>query len=208
MAGGRTDRSHDAFADTGKDCLLAGAADKLLDVGTHGDAGLGDKLDTVFGNGCHRRRVNDLGVDRCLHSLEHVAAGEVDSRGGLEVKVHVSLVGTDKGVDDTADMAACQIVGLQVVLFQLQTSLAGGNHVAYDDCWRHLTEAHENKLHERHIDTGHECLEPYSHRHKIEEQYECNDTYNDNNNSTHNNVFLIYWFSLKRSSLISTTSMR
>ena len=109
MRRGRADRRNDALADTRQHGLLAGAADQLLDVGAHRDAGLCDQLDAVLGHGGHGRRVDHLGVDRHLHGLEHVAARQVDGRRHLEVEHDIGLLGRHEGVHHVRHVAAGQI---------------------------------------------------------------------------------------------------
>ena len=172
VAEGRADGRHDAFAYAGQNGLFAGTTDELLDVGAHGDTGFGNKLDTVFGNGCHRRSVDDLGVDRCLHGFEHVAACQVDGGGGAEVKVHVGFAGGDEGLHHIGDIAACQIVGFEFVLREFQTRLGGVNHVVDNHAGGDFTEAHEHELDEGGVDSRHQGLEPESHGNVIDKDDE------------------------------------
>ena len=89
---GRADGADDAFADAGDDRLFGRAADQLVEVRPHGDAGLHLELNAVLGDGVERlaacrvlrRAVDHLGIDARLHGLEHVAAGQVDGGGQLE----------------------------------------------------------------------------------------------------------------------------
>ena len=185
MALSRTDGSDDTFTDAGEDGLFTGTANELLDVGAHGDAGFGDKLDTVLGHGGPRRRVNDLGVDGGLDGLEHVATGEIDGCGSVEVEVHVGLVGTDEGVDNGVDMSAGEVVSLEVVLLDFQAGFSGGNHVVDDAGGRYLTEAHDKELHQRGVHPRDEGLEPDSDRNKVEKQDECYKTHSNDNHCLH-----------------------
>ena len=58
--------------------------------------------------------VDHLGIDAGLHGLEHVAAGQVDGRGQLEVEVDdLGLVGGDQRADHQRHVAAGQVMGLQ-----------------------------------------------------------------------------------------------
>ncbi len=60
------------------------------------------------------RAVDHLGIDAGLHGLEHVAAGQVDGRGPLEVEVDdLGLVGGDHRANHQRHVAAGQVVGLQ-----------------------------------------------------------------------------------------------
>ena len=172
MAQSRADRGDDAFTHTGQNGLLAGTADELLNVGTHGDTGLGYQLDTVLGHSGHRRRVDNLGVDRCLHSLQHVAASQVDGGGGAEIKVHIGFAGRDEGLHHVGDIAASQIVGFQLVLRQLQPCLGGVNHVIDYHAGRYFAETHKHKLNQRGVNTRHQRLEPQTYGYQIKEDDE------------------------------------
>ena len=192
VAGGAADGGDDAFAHAGEDGLLAGAADELLDVGAHGDTGFGDELDAVLGHGGHGGRVDDLGVDGGLHGLQHVAAGEVDGRGGLEVEVHVGLVGADEGVDHGGHMAAGQVVGLEVVLLDLQAGLGGRNHVVDNHRGRHFAEAHEDELHKVDVHAGDDGLEPDAYGHQIEEDDHRDDDHSDEDHCTNCHDLIVF----------------
>ena len=50
VAVGRTDGGDDAFADARDDGFLGGAADEAIEIGAHGDAGLGFDDDAVLGD--------------------------------------------------------------------------------------------------------------------------------------------------------------
>ena len=93
MVLGRTDRGYDTFAYTGQYRVFTGTAHQLADIGTYGDAGFGDQLDTVLGYGCHRRCVNDFRIDRHLYRFEHVTSGQVNGCCHLEGQVNVCFGG-------------------------------------------------------------------------------------------------------------------
>ena len=152
MAVRRTDGRDDALADARQDCFLAGTADQLLDVGANRYASLGNELDTVFGHGGNRRRVDDLRVYGHLHSLEDVASRQVDSRSHLEGKVDVCFRGGDQRVDDLLDVSARQVVRLQFVAGEgLQARLVRLDHRLGNHVGGHLTDTHQEQLQERDV---------------------------------------------------------
>ena len=147
MADSRADGGYNTLADTGQDSLFAGTTDKLLDVGTHRDTGFGNELNTVFCHSSHRRSVDNFGIDRGLDSLQYVATSKIDGCGGLEIEVHIGLIGADEGVDDGTHVAASKVVSLKVVLLDFQTGFRGTDEVANDDRRRHLAKTHKDELH-------------------------------------------------------------
>ena len=91
MVLGRTDRRNDTLAYTRKHGILTGTTYKAFDVGTHGNTGNGNELDTIL---CHSRNVwsiYNLWVNRHLHGLEHVTACKVDGSRHLERQLDVCL---------------------------------------------------------------------------------------------------------------------
>ena len=101
---GRADGADDPLADAGDDRLFGGPADQLLQIRPHRHPGLDLQLDAVLGHGVERfaagaagRAVDHLGIDAGLHRFEHVAAGQVDGRGQLEIEIlELGLVGGDR----------------------------------------------------------------------------------------------------------------
>ena len=57
--------------------------------------------------------VDHLGVDAGADGVEHVAAGQVDGGGPVEVQIDVGAMGGDDRVDHVRHVAAGQIVGLE-----------------------------------------------------------------------------------------------
>ena len=112
---GGADTADDAFANARKDCLLASATYELLYVGTHRDACLCDKLDSVFRYGGNGRRVDNLRVYACLYGLEYVASSEVYGGCFLKCEVDVRLVRRYESVDNALYMSARHVVGFKVV---------------------------------------------------------------------------------------------
>ena len=173
MCFGRTDAGDDAFAHTGQNGVFAGTAHKLVNVGTHGDAGFGDELDAVFGDGCHGWRVDDLGVDARLHSLEHVAAGEVDGGSLFKGEVDVGLRCRHEGMYHALHVATGHVVCLEVVAGDVvQTGLVRLDEGGHDDVGRHIAQAHQGQLQQRNADARHACRHPQKEGHEMEEHGE------------------------------------
>ena len=106
----------------------------------------GVELDAVLGHGVDRRGVvDDLGLHRHLHRLEHVAAGQVDGRGALEGQRDVGLVGRDQGVDHPHDVAAGQVVRLQVVDGDVEPGLHRADARGDDGGGRHAAQPHADQ---------------------------------------------------------------
>ena len=119
---GRAQGADDALADAGDDRLFGRPADQLLQVGPDRDAGLDLHLDAVFGDAVERSRpllargaIDHLGIDAGLHGLQHVAAGQVDGRGQLEVEFELGLAGGDQRPDHQRHVAAGQVMGFQAL---------------------------------------------------------------------------------------------
>ena len=212
MRRGRADRRNDALADTRQHGLLAGAADQLLDVGAHRDAGLCDQLDAVLGHGGHGRRVDHLGVDRHLHGLEHVAARQVDGRRHLEIQHDVGLLGRNQRVHHVRDVAAREVVGLQLVGIEAQSGFRALDHRRNDGRGRDLAPTHQHQLQQADTHARHQGREPQSHRNKIEEEPDRKKAHEDDqhDHSTlkiHNLAYLIvFTITLKFSNPTTSTS--
>ena len=65
----------------------------MADIGAHRYTGLGNQLDTVFGNSCHGRGVNYFGVNGHLYGFEYVTAGKVDGGCHLERQLDIGFRG-------------------------------------------------------------------------------------------------------------------
>ena len=93
MSLGGTNGADDALANTGKDGVFACATHQLLYVSPHGDTSLGDELNTILSHGCHRRRVDYLGIDTRLDCLKDIAACKVDGGSLFKAEFDISLAG-------------------------------------------------------------------------------------------------------------------
>ena len=185
MALGGADGGHDALAHARQDRFLAGAADQLLDIGAYGDARLGDQLDAVLRHGRDGRGVDDLGVNRHLHGLEHVAAGQVDGRGHLEVQGDVGLVGGDERHHDLRHVAAGEVVGFQLVGLERESGFRAGDEGHHDGAGIHAPPAHQHELDEGYVHPGQEGLEPQGHGEEPEDDDESDDRDDDPDDGVH-----------------------
>src|SRR5690606_31522024 len=156
----RADGGDDALADARDDRLLAGAAHEPLEVRAHRDAGRGDQLDAVLGDGRDVGRLDHARVHGHAHGVEDVAAGEVDGGRPVEPERDARLVGGDQCVDDRVDVAAGQVVGLELVLVHLDAGLVGLDQRQDDLVRRHAPEAHGDEAGEAHLDAGGDRRDP------------------------------------------------
>ena len=105
--------------------------------------------------------IDHLGIDAGAHGVDHVAAGQVDGRGPVEVQVDVGPMGGDDRLDHVGHAAAGQIVGLQppgadarvrlladARLHRHDLSLHDGPHV-------HPAKAHADQAQQADIGVGH-----------------------------------------------------
>ena len=176
---------YDTLTYAGENSLLTGTADELLDIGPDSNPGLGYHLDTVLGDSRHGRSVDDLGVDRHLHGLEHIAAGEVDGSRHLEVEVDIGLVCGNQGIDHIGHVALRQVVSLKRIGVQLQAGLGTSDHSHDDGARRNLPPPHQHQLDEGDTHSRDQSLEPQGHREEPEQDNQGHDghSYPDNNES-------------------------
>ena len=111
----RTDGRDDALADTRDDRVLTRAADEARDVRPDGHARFDAQFDAVFRDRRNGRRLDDLGVDRHLDRVEHVAAGKVDRPRRLRLQLDVGAVRADQSVDDLDRVALGENVRFELV---------------------------------------------------------------------------------------------
>ena len=57
--------------------------------------------------------IDHLRINAGLHGVEHVAAGQIDGRGAIEIEIDVGPMGGDDGLDHVGHVAAGQVMGLQ-----------------------------------------------------------------------------------------------
>ena len=157
-----------------------------MDVGTHRYAGLGYELNTILRHCCHGRRVNNFGIDACLHGLEHVASGQVDGGGFLKAQVDVGLGGGNQGVNHALHMAPRHVVSLQIVARDAaQSGFVRFYEAGHDDAGRHITDAHEEKLNERDVNARNFGGKPKEEGNKMKENGQQDD--DGKSNAHHDN---------------------
>ena len=126
VALGRADGGDDALADAGDDGVLLRAADEAVEVGAHGHAGLDLELDAVLGHAVDRSagRRSGFGQSMTLGLTEVRTAsstscpalgGEVDGAGAVPVERDAGLLRGDQRVHGRHDVAAGQVMGLDLV---------------------------------------------------------------------------------------------
>ena len=164
-----TDGGDDTLAHAGDDGFFPGAAYQTLDVGAHGDAGLGPQLDAVLGDGGDHGGLDDLGGNAHLHGLQHVAARQIN--GGSLFKGHfdIGALGGDERVDDAIHVAAGQIVGLQLGKGHVQTGLAGLDEGIDQQLGLDAAQAHTGQRTDAHVYPGGQRGDPQAHGHKTQE---------------------------------------
>ena len=123
------DRRNDPFTDTGQNSILTGTSDQLFDVCTHRNAGFCDQLDSVFGHGCNRGRIDNFRVDRHLYGFGYVSAGQIDRGGHPEIECDVGFLSRDEGCYDVGHITSGQEVGFQIVGRELQSGFRAGDHL-------------------------------------------------------------------------------
>ena len=171
MTLGTTDRADDTFADTRQDCIFTCTADQLLDVRTHRHTGFSYQLDTVFRHSRYRRCINHFRVYAHLNGFEYITTGEVDCGRHLEGQGDTRLAGTHQRMHYALDMTTGQIVRLQSVALHIhQTGFVRLNHTVHDLCGRHLTDAHQEELHQTDVNTTHCGIDPQHKRYIVQEQ--------------------------------------
>ena len=114
------------------------------------------------------RAVDHLGIDAGLHGFEHVAAGQVDGRGQLEVEIdRLGLVGGDDRADHQRHVAAGQVMGFERLAgdagLVAQAGLHGHDLAADDDRGIDLAKGHAQQV---------EDADPAPGRHRLDPQAE------------------------------------
>ena len=144
MRFGRTDARHNALAHTGQNGVLASTTYQLVYIGTHRNAGFGYELNTIFGHSCHGGCVYYFRIDTRLHSLEHIAAGQVDGGSFFKREVDVGLRCRHQRMHHALHVSARHVVGFKVVARHgAQPGLVCLDKARHDDAGRHITNAHQ-----------------------------------------------------------------
>src|SRR5439155_14259370 len=154
---GGADGRHDAFTDARDDGFLGGAADKAVEVGAHGHAGLdldgdailGDGVDGVFARG-GVWAIDDLGIDRGFYGFEDGFSGafgsEVNGAGAVVIEAYAGLFGSDEGQDDHFNVTARQVMRGKVVDRDFQSRLHRGNAGVHHQANRNAAQAKRDQF--------------------------------------------------------------
>jgi hypothetical protein len=175
VAFGRANGGDNSLPYAGDDRFFCGPSDKLCQVSAHSHPGTDAEFDPVLGDsaksclgGGRIGAIDNLGIDAGLDGVEHIAAGEVDGGGTVEVEVDIGAVGRNDSTNDSRHISPGQVVGFEPSGCNSRrrvgphTRLHGGD-LGLDDRLRiYLAEAHPDEAQgiERNIrDKG---LEPES----------------------------------------------
>ena len=151
---------------------------------SHGHARDHEHLDAVPGHAADLRRGDDLRVHAHLHRLEHVAAGEVDGGGAVEVQGDAGLVGRDQRVDDVLDVAAGEVVGLESLDRDVEPGLHRRDAGQHDGVRRHLAQPHAHQVTDKlQTHAREEGSDPQTNRNEVKEQDKTQDDEHDNENA-------------------------
>ena len=165
------DGGDDALADAGDDGFLLRAADEAVEIGADGDAGADLHLDAVLGDavdgaaaGGRVRAVDDLRIDRGADGFDHAFAGalggEVDGAGAVPIQRDAGFLRGDERLDGGDDVAAGEVVGLDVIDGDFDAGLFRGDAGVHDHAVGHLAEAHGDEVGEADVGAGQPGAEP------------------------------------------------
>jgi len=105
----------------GDDGFFGRSADQLFEVRADGNARPGTELNAVAADGAQRSfgiglrigAVDDLGIDARPDGIEHVAAGQVDRGGAVEVQIDVGPMGGNDRMHDLHHVATREVMRFQ-----------------------------------------------------------------------------------------------
>ena len=141
-----------------------------MNVGAHCHAGLGNELDAVLGHSSHRGCVDYLRIHTGLDRLKHIATCQVNGRGLFEAEVNVGLRGRHQSVYYALHVAACHVVGLQIVARDgAQAGLVCLDERRDNHPGRHIADAHQEQLYQRNLYARHLGREPQEEGHEMKE---------------------------------------
>ena len=110
--------------------------------------------------------VDHFGIDAGAHGVEHVAAGQVDRRGPVEVEIDVGPMRGDERVDHARHVAAGQVVGFEPARGDAGVRIGADarlhrHDLGLDDrAGVDLPQAHADQAQHAHMGIGHEGLQP------------------------------------------------
>jgi hypothetical protein len=129
-------------------------------------------LDPILGHRGHLRGGDHLRVHADLNRLEDVPAGQIDRRSLLERERDLRLIRRDQGVHHPLHVPAGEVVDLEIVDREIQTSLPPGNQRIHDGRRIHLSETHAEQGEERDSHTRRERPDPEAYWDEPEEDDE------------------------------------
>ena len=111
------------------------------------------------------RAIDHLGIDAGLHGFEHVAAGQVDGRGQLEVEIdRLGLGGGDERADHQRHVAAGQVMGFERLagdaVLVADARLHRHDLAADDDGRIDLAKGHAQQVEDADARAGRDRLDP------------------------------------------------
>ena len=125
------------------------------------DAVPGDGREGRFAAGAVSGQSITFGIDARLHRVEHVAAGQVDGAGPVEVEVEVGPLGGDQRPDHPRHVTAGEVVGLELAGVDVSEARLGGHDLGLDDrAGVDLAQAHAQQFEEGHLGLRPVGLEP------------------------------------------------
>ena len=141
-----TNGSYDAFTDSCQNCRFAGAAHQAFQIRSYGYSCFYKKFNTIL---CHSRYIggfDDLGIYAHFYSFQDVTACQVDSRRLFKRKLYARPFRCNQCINHIVHVAACQIMGFQLVYPQIHACLSGLNQRKHDTGRNHTPQLHTDKV--------------------------------------------------------------
>ena len=186
-----TDSRNDALANARNDRLLARAADQTLNVCAHGHARLGAQFDTVLRDDRNDRRLDDLGVNTHLHSLQDVASGKVNRAGLREIQLDIRAARRNERGDHTVEIAAGKVVRFHLADLHIQSGFFGLNQRRHDLCRGNPADFHTHEGKNRNMHAGSQRRNPQPQRNKAQKNDDRNDDDKNQNDTFEHDLLLL-----------------
>ena len=145
----RSDSRNNSFADASHDRVFRRAADKLSQIGSHGNSGTRFQLNSILGHSVERRAterfgvraVDDFGIDARLHCFQDISASEVNRRRRVPVEFNSRPVGNDQRANNRLDITAGEIMSLQPISRDIAQPRLNRHNLCIDDrCRIHFSQ--------------------------------------------------------------------
>ena len=157
VALGGTNGGDNAFADAGDDRLFLGATDETIEVSTNGHARLYFYLNAILGDridgGATARRIRhidnlraDGSEDRLKDRFIRSAGGDIDGTGTIPIKVKAGFLRGDECLHRLHDVAAREVMGVNLFDFDDQAGLGRGNLSIDNHRVGHAAQAHADEV--------------------------------------------------------------